>query len=344
MSLMQALTKNSLPVRISSSLIELNKPNEEAFSFSAGSLFLQKADVIRSATQKTPLLQVDQADVWAKAIESFDKLCSDHGFNALALQGGLSKAGIDLGSSDLKRLQLPRVGIALDGTTNTNSAGSLWYVFDQVFQWPVVRVDRAALDADALRRLDVLVLPDTNKTSFKLKGDSSLQAWLLGGGHIIAIGSSVFDAERIVRPIDLPGVDKDLAEAALGVKFSEFPDLQLAKSDVPGVLFRANLVRENLKTSSKIAKNFVYTQQGAFCAMDLGSTDSSIWKPIAKLNEASWLAGYLPEEDNAMMVGKSVIAQGFVGDGKVTLMTFDPTFRGYSWDAVSIFKALLLAH
>lgn len=344
MSLMQALTKKSLPVRISSSSIELDTPYEEAFSFSAGSLFLQKADVIRSATQKTPLSQVDQADVWAKAIESFDKLCSDHGFNALALQGGLSKAGIDLGSSDLKRLQLPRVGIALDGTTNTNSAGSLWYVFDQVFQWPVVRVDRAALDVDALRRLDVLVLPDTNKTSFKLKGDSSLQAWLLGGGHIIAIGSSVFDAERIVKPIDLPGVDKDLAEAASGVKFSEFPDLQLAKSDVPGVLFRANLVRENLKTSSKIAKNFVYTQQGAFCAMDLGSTDSSIWKPIAKLNEASWLAGYLPEEDNAMMVGKSVIAQGFIGDGKVTLMTFDPTFRGYSWDAVSIFKALLLAH
>lgn len=344
MSLMQALSNNSLPVRISSSSIELNTPNEAAFSFSAGSLFLLKADVIKSATPKTPLIQVDQADLWEKAIEMFDKLCSDHGFNAVALQGGLSKTGIDLGSSDLKRLQLPRVGVVLDDEANTNSAGSMWYVFDQVFQWPVVRVDRLALDTAALRRFDVLVLPDSNKSSLKLKDDSALQSWLLGGGHLIAIGSSVFDVQRVLKPIELPVVEDDYARVPPDSKFSKFPDLQVAKSDVPGVLFRANLVRENLKTASKIAKNFAYTQQGSFCAMDLDSTDSSIWRPIAKLQEASWLAGYLPEEDNAIMAGKSVIAQGFIGHGKVTLMTFDPTFRGYSWDAVSVLKAILLSH
>lgn len=344
MALMQALTKHSLPVRISSSPIELNTPSDDAFSFSAGSLFLLKADVIKSATPKTSVIQVDQADVWAKAIETFDKFCSDHGFDAMALQGGLSKAGIDLGSSDLERLQLPRVGIVLDDESNTNSAGSLWYVFDQVFQWPVVRVDRSALDWATLRRLDVLVFPDSNKSSLKLKNDSALQSWLLGGGHLIAIGSSVFDAQRIVKQIDIPVVEDDFARVLPDSKFSKFPDLQVAKSDVPGVLFRANLVRENFKTASKIAKNFSYTQQGSLCAMDLGSTDPSVWRPIAKLHESSWLAGYLPEEDNAMMVGRSVIAQGFIGDGTVTLMPFDPTFRGYSWDAVSILKAILLSH
>ncbi len=344
MSLMQALTKNALPVRISSSSIELNTQHENAFSFSAGSLFLLKADVIKSASPKTPLIQVDQADVWSKAIKTFDNLCTDHGFNALALQGGLSKAGIDLGSSDLQRLQLPRVGIVLDDESNTYSAGSLWYVFDQVFQWPVVRVDRSALNATTLRRLDFLVLPDSNKSSLKLKDDSALQSWLLGGGHIIAIGSSVFEAERLVKPMELPVIENDFARVPVDSKFTKFPDLHIAKSDVPGVLFRADLVRENFKTASTTAKNFVYTQQGSFCAMDLDLTDPSIWRPIAKLHEASWLAGYLPAEDNALMTGKSVIAQGFIGDGKVTLMTFDPTFRGYSWDAVSVLKAILLSH
>jgi len=328
MALMQSFVNNALPVRISASPMDLTTLNDDDQAFSAGSIFMLKAD---------------QTADWEIAKETFRSICGKHGFHAVALKGGLSKTGIDLGSSDLRRLQIPRVGIVLDEETNTNSAGSLWYVFDQVFQWPIVRVDRSELDTAALRRLDVLVFPDSNRPSPAMKEKSNIQTWLLGGGHMIALGKSVFDVERIINRIEIPVVDEGFLREPSGLALDKFPILQIAKGELPGVLFRADLVPEKLKSPARPVKSFVYTQQGPFAAMNLDTTDRSVWKPIARIGRSSWLAGYLMAEDYASMDGKSVIAQGSIGDGKVTLMTFDPTFRGYSWDSIGVLKSVLLS-
>jgi hypothetical protein len=232
----------------------------------------------------------------------------------------------------------------LDEETNTNSAGSLWFVFDQVFQWPIVRVDRSVLDTATLRRLDVLIFPDLNHPSQEINEDSPMQACLLGGGHMIAMGKSVFDVERIINRIEIPVIDEEFQRALPKSAVDKFPILKIATGDIPGVLFRADFVPENLKSLATTAKSFVYTQQGPFAAMNLDTTDRSVWRPIARLSSSSWLAGYLMAEDYTSMDGKSVIAQGSIGDGKVTLMTFDPTFRGYSWDGIGVLKALLLSN
>jgi hypothetical protein len=341
MALMQALNEAALPVRISSAPITVPTYTETARSFSAGSLFLLKADVasLQKATNRGQGAQ--EAD-WARAVETFFRVCGNHDLRPVVLKGGLSSSGVDLGSSDLKRLKLPRVGIVLDDETNTNSAGSLWYVFDQVFCWPILRVDRTQIDAATLRRLDVLVFPDVNRRPPARKENAVVASWMLGGGHVIALEKSVFDIERMLKETETPVVDDELQRDSPASKAAKFPLLQAAKGELPGILFRANLVASRLQGSDPDKTSFVYTQQGPYASLNLDATDKAVWKSMARLDNNSWLAGSLKSDDYAALEGKSVIAQGNFGEGKVTLMTFDPTFRGFSWDGVGIFKSLLL--
>jgi hypothetical protein len=165
---------------------------------------------------------------------------------------------------------------------------------------------------------------------------------MLGGGHVIALEKSVFDIERMLKETETPVVDDELQRDSPASKAAKFPLLQAAKGELPGILFRANLVASKLQGSDPDKTSFVYTQQGPYASLNLDATDKAVWKSMARLDNNSWLAGSLKSDDYAALEGKSVIAQGNFGEGKVTLMTFDPTFRGFSWDGVGIFKSLLL--
>jgi len=344
MALLQSLTDSKISIRIASIPITCKLLDGGELTFSSGSIFILRADNLNDNKTAEPVLED-----WALNVEFLKKTCLDNGFTVTSLQTGLSTSGIDLGSSDLRLFRVPRVGILLDQETNTNSAGSLWYVFDQVFHWPVARIARSQLDAGTFRSLDILILPDQNRWPTSLPDNVDTQSWLLNGGHIIAIAKSIPAVEMLSNQLEVTLRDEE-AIAAVKPKITrtDFPELEMAIGELPGVLFRAEVEADSsiellLGKRDFGKRSFNYIQQGELFAVRPSSELDTRWKPIARLNSSSWLAGFVADTDRTRFDNQVVIAEGLFRDGKITLLTFDPTFRAQTWDGISLLRAMLLA-
>ncbi|MDA0684334.1 MAG: M14 family metallopeptidase [Bacteroidetes bacterium] len=99
--------------------------------------------------------------------------------------------GIDLASSDARVIEEPSVGLLMDRPFGTETAGQIWYLFDQRVEWGIDRIRGSRLTSMDLDEYDVLIMPSGNASSLI---DSTqmdrLSRWVRAGGTLIGSESS----------------------------------------------------------------------------------------------------------------------------------------------------------
>ncbi len=100
-------------------------------------------------------------------------------------------SGISLGSNDVVALKTPRVLLAWDAPTSSQSAGWTRYVLEQQFGQRVSVVRVSTLAAADLSRFDVVVLPSGNYAQ-ALTGPvlQRLKDWASAGGTLVTMGEA----------------------------------------------------------------------------------------------------------------------------------------------------------
>ncbi|HYM62839.1 MAG TPA: M14 family zinc carboxypeptidase [Thermoanaerobaculia bacterium] len=129
-----------------------------------------------------------------------ERLGRETGVTPFPLATGWS-GGTALGSEKIHYVQNPKIGLVGGPGTASTSYGMLWHTLD--IDTPI---PHSNLSFDALRNLDlshykVLVFPDGEGYAEKLgkRGVEKLQAWLRGGGTLVAVkGASAFLREKDV--------------------------------------------------------------------------------------------------------------------------------------------------
>ena len=104
---------------------------------------------------------------------------------------GYQEEGISLGSANVVSLKSPRVVLAWDAPTQSQSAGWARYVLERRFGLTVSAVRVTALDRIDLSAVDVLVLPSGTYAS--LAGEEALRrirSWIRGGGTLVTIADA----------------------------------------------------------------------------------------------------------------------------------------------------------
>lgn len=99
--------------------------------------------------------------------------------------------GMDLASADARVIEEPRVVLMLDSPFSSETAGQIWYLFDQRVQWGIDRVRGDNFPSLDLDEVDVLVFPPGNVGSML---DSTQTArvgrWIRQGGTLIGSESA----------------------------------------------------------------------------------------------------------------------------------------------------------
>lgn len=131
-----------------------------------------------------------------RSLENFDTLVSNlankHSRELTAATTGFSTSGPDFGSSQVKIINSPRIGLLRGEGTSSLNHGEIWYFFEQELNYPVTSIDTEYFDYVDLSKLEVLVLPIGNYSKlFDEKGLARLTDWVKGGGKVIAIGSAM---------------------------------------------------------------------------------------------------------------------------------------------------------
>lgn len=228
----------------------------------------------------------------------------------IALKSGYPDEGRHaLGSSGVRSLRTPQIGIVFGDRESTTGFGPLWYLMEREFELPFTGLATSALAGD-LSRYTCLVFP-RGRTTLTPK----LREWIQAGGTAVVMGSP-----------NWIGGEKGLVELkANGV------------ADLPGALFRAQM-------DDRLPIAFGY--DGKHMAIPVaGSTFYEVQKTggavVSIPTKGKPLSGWFwPDETEDDVAGTVWVHDEPIGRGRVVIFVQDPAERAM-WPG--LYKLLLNA-
>jgi hypothetical protein len=205
------------------------------------------------------------------------------------------------------------------GNTALESRGAVRWLFEQVWGLDFELVTTSNIRAGALADHDVLVMPDGYPNyainGLGAKGKKALVSWTNGGGHVIAWEGS---AEVVTRS----GVSTAV--------------LQTSHTNMPGSLVRAALDETSPLADGVGALAWAMFEDGF--VMGPGGGEAPVTFPEAA-TEDFFVSGL--DVGAEQLGGTAVVVDEAVGQGRATVFTFDPVFRGWTdgtqrilWNAI----------
>jgi hypothetical protein len=120
------------------------------------------------------------------------RIANEHGRKLTVANTGFSTSGPDFGSSQVKIINTPRIGILRGEGISSLNYGELWYFFEQELNYPVTSIDTGYFWEVDLTKFDVIILPIGSYSNiFEEKGLAQLTNWVKNGGKVIAIGDAL---------------------------------------------------------------------------------------------------------------------------------------------------------
>ena len=140
---------------------------------------------------------VRSAENPADLAATLSRLVSEHRAEVVPIDSAFVDAGISLGSNQVVALKAPRVLLAWDQPTSSQSAGWARYVLERRYGQRVTAVRVSALGMADLTRFDVVVLPSGNYAQ-GISGPvlQRLKDWVSAGGTLVTIAEASRWASR----------------------------------------------------------------------------------------------------------------------------------------------------
>ena len=304
-------------------------------------------------------LIIDVADNDENLHRVVGALAASTGANVVSVDDGWVTDGPHFGSGHVVVHRAPKVAMAWDQPTWSNSAGNTRFVIERVFDYPVTAIRTDRLATSDLDRYQVLILPSTGRGDYASvlgeAGTANLKKWVERGGVLIGIGTANrFLADPNVDLISIRrenavqesdddsddkgskgGGDDEKLEPTVDGKYltsaeeyesaitpdSEGPDFQ------DGVIARANVDPDHwLGAGVAETINVVYGGTDIYTPIKL---DAGV--NVARYQSADSLlaSGYMWEENRKQLAFKPFAAVQNSGEGFVISFTADPNLRAY---------------
>jgi hypothetical protein len=272
--------------------------------------------------------------------EAVRRLASAHGLSVVATDTGLVDEGAGLGGFHVSWVKPPRVAMLVDRPASP-FAGHTWYLFDEVWHYPLTRVPGAAFSELDLAKYNVAILPDGRYPGpLSEPFVARLKDWIRGGGTLILIkGAASWATEKSVgllasKPVKKPAKSEADPEKKVpekgekpavpaeskpdGDKPEESPD------PVPGAFLRATVYDDHFVTFGSPAEIY------PLITTDLIFTPL---KPADGRNLVTFAArdvlasGFCWPQTLELMAGKPLVLYQSLGKGHVVAFADDPNYR-----------------
>ena len=308
-----ALLKEGINVRFSETPFE-----NENQKFDAGSLVITKSD--------------------NRKIENFDSrliaIANEHNRQLTAATSGFSTKGPDFGSSQMKIINQPRIGVLRGDGTSSLNYGEIWYFFEQDLNYPVTSIDTDRFNASDLQRLDVLILPSGNYRSLlneeMLK---ELKSWVRRGGKVIAVEGAVSafaGKEGFELKENKPDKEKDSAKTGNLIPYNEREREQIKE------LITGSIIKTNVDNTHPMA--FGYKDD--YYSLKLGNSSYSLLKNgynVAYLDkDPEIVSGFAGSEASKKIKNSLTFGVEPMGRGSFIYIVDNPLFRAF-WENGKLF-------
>jgi hypothetical protein len=272
------------------------------------------------------------------------RVAHDHGLSVVATDTGLVDEGAGLGSFHVTWVKPPRVAMLVDRPASPY-AGHTWYLFDQVWHYPLTRVPGSALANLELSKYNVLIFPDGRYPGPLAEPViARLKDWVRSGGTLILVkGAAAWATEKSVgllasKPVKKPikdgadtKIDPDKKAAEKGDKpapsvepKSEPEKPEESPDAVPGAFLRASVYDDQFVTFGSPAEIFPLINTDVILTA-LKPTDGRNLVTFAPSNLL--VSGFCWPQTLELMAGKPLVLYQSLGSGHVVAFADDPNYR-----------------
>ncbi len=270
--------------------------------------------------------------------ERLGTLAEAHHQDLVPIATGFVDSGNDMGSSRVRGMTPPRIGMPFGSPLRSSSVGEIWHWFDQVIDYPITRfaADRfGSVDLDAF---DVIILPSGSYGS--VLGESGLKRlrdWVRDGGRVVALdGAASWLAGKdgislaFDRPEETP--DSVRAEQARTRRYAD-RNRDRAPLSNPGAVYRVDVDDSHPLAFGFGEETFVLRSRSDRPAMMMGGGD---WN-VGVIQEDGRVSGHTGYRAEQRLEGSLAFGVQSDGSGEWVYLLDNPLFRGFWQSGLHLF-------
>jgi hypothetical protein len=301
----------------------------------------------------------------ADAGERLAGIARAHGAEVVAADSGYVEEGVSLGSGRVRFMEKPRVLLAWDRPTSSQSAGWARWVLERRYGQPVSAVRVSALRRVDLSRYDVVVLPSGDYADAIRSGlVTKLRGWVEAGGTLVALGEAARWLTRdkvdllatktelrdgrpeveqepgeAKKGEDRPAKEKDAKPEAYDLEKAIQPERERPDA-VPGAQLLVVLDPEHwLSAGSDGEIHAIVEGQRVFSPLKLDKgTNVGVYAAKGEVVGS----GLVWDDARDLLAQKAFLMHQPTGEGHVIAFAEDPNYRGYAESTELLFMNAVL--
>ena len=267
-------------------------------------------------------------------LQTLQRLHSDMLTPLVPIQTGFVDSGKDLGSSSYRLIQQPRIVTVAGERVSTNGFGQVWYLFEQVLDYPVTVVDVGSMGSVDWDDFNILVLPE-GFYSISENTMNDIKSWVRGGGKVIAIGSALrqfadkdgFALKTYAEDDREKEVERALEREELDLRLEPYASgrRRSISHQIPGAVFHAR-VDVTHPLGFGLGKDYFTLKTSARSYEHLTDAVNAVY-----LGDAPQHYGFAGSKALERVANSVVFAAEQSGRGAYVYMTDNPLFRAF-WE------------
>lgn len=281
----------------------------------------------------TIVIPMSIQDVERAQVEKALASAAKSGVEVHALTGGLTPAGIDLGSPSLSPLEPVVPALVVGSGVSGYEAGSVWFHLDQRLDLPTLLIERNDLGRLDLHGVSHLLLTSGAQDDWSESTLERVRHWIRDGGTLVASKSAASWAVRtFFESEEREEAQDEHQDEHAGPEASSYADYSSlrARQRVSGTIFEAKLDRTH-----PLAYGFGRDRLPVFknSTSVLPEAHDPFSVPVRYTDDPLW-SGFASERNVARIAGTPAVRVERVGNGTVVALLDDPLFRGV-WHGTS---------
>jgi len=237
-----------------------------------------------------------------------------------AASTGLTK-GIDLGSSQFRALEKPKVAMVIGDGINPYDAGEIWHLFDTRFDMLITKIDSRDFGGADISEYTDIILPNSWGSALDKEDAEKLKTWVKAGGTLIGYKNAGkwFDSNEILKMKFK--TSKDTVNAITYEQRGDYRGAQV----IGGAIFETKLDRSHpIAFGYKNATLPVFRNSTIF----LEPAKDSYNNPI-QYTESPLLSGYISKPNLEKLGNTAAFRADGLGRGNVLYFTDNHNFRAF---------------
>ncbi|TFV95948.1 zinc carboxypeptidase [Algoriphagus kandeliae] len=305
------LMKEGYRVRVANA--EFSTP--EGKSFGRGTILVDKGESGQS----------DQA-----FFQKLQEIAASSTIDIHAISTGYT-SGINMGSTFITPLEIPKVALLVDGGVDSYEAGEIWHLMDQRIEMPITLLPVDRVSSSVIDRYNVIIMPDGSYGSLGSSGANALRGWVSRGNTLLAKGRALrWLAQNEVADIKFRNLDT--SDKGLQLAYGDYQNASGAKV-TGGAIFNAKLdLTHPIGYGYTEADVHTFRNDNFF----LEPAENPYANPLV-YTENPLASGYLHPSNLPGIQNGSVIQVRGVGRGRVVAFADNMNFRAFWFGTNKLF-------